>query len=56
MNYNEILKRIALQERKSQAEIENAMKAALQMAGWEGSVEDFIIGAAMLCRRGPIGR
>ena len=42
MNYNKILKQIAVKENISEKEIENEMKKAITMAGYDCSVQEFI--------------
>ena len=42
MTYNQILRQLAIKENLSEQEIENEMKKALNMAGVNCSVKDFI--------------
>ena len=56
MNYRKIIKRLAQQEQVSENEIEQEMTAALRLAGFNESPEDFIKTAALLCQEKTIYR
>lgn len=54
MSYKEIIKQIAIKENISEKEVEMEMEAAIRLAGFDCSVEDFIKMSSKLIKKRTI--